>query len=146
MKYLLGNGSTIYWPYWPFFFSVNSKALTLFFPLLVLFHLKYQRGRWRRATLLTLPFLALSAYYGYRAYAGAFSYRGERSSQRQLVKKAPSTVAKTKALPSVVKDVPDKREQGEASKPMASFSYRGISLGKKDSCSCKAWAFILPKP
>ena len=93
------------WPYYllallAFFLSVNSKALTLFFPLLMLFHLKYQRERWRRATLLILPFLALSAYYGHRAYMGAFSYQGERSSQRQLVKKAPSLVKPQKSSPA----------------------------------------------
>ena len=133
------------WLYYPlallaFFFSVNSKALTLFFPLLVLFHLKYQRERWRRATLLTLPFLALSAYYGYQAYRGAFSYRGERSSQQQLVKKAPPAMAKTEVLLTVAKDALDKNDKndksnksdpGEASKPMVSSTYRAINLGEK---------------
>ena len=97
-----------------FYFSVTSKAVALFFPLLLAFALFRKGERWQRVLLLPLPFLLLSCYHGWLAYRGTFSYTGEVSSQRQMV--APPVVIEKEDMAE--KAVMPKNEVEFASKPL----------------------------
>ena len=68
-----------------FFLSVNSKALGICFPLLLVFYLYRKGKKWPQITSLALPFFILATYYGGLAYRGTFSYQSEREFQRHIV-------------------------------------------------------------
>ena len=72
-----------------FFLSVTSKSLMIFLPLLLLFYLVKKKEKWRLIILHTLPFLALSCYYGFVAYQGVYSYSMEESYRMQVMESSP---------------------------------------------------------